>query len=227
MTNWHKEKIIETYYVLSKNNPKKPKITKTTIKNPSINEVWFYHIQRKNIDCLQQMLNDNVIKINERDSLHGETILHRAIQKRSLKLIDFCIKNNADLHIISADDETPLYETCHRYVGIKVFKKIWLQLKPSQVSEYLVQENPRGINLIEKLCTSDKNIPKLVWLEKTFPQQWGDLKTDKNNWLKLIELAKEREAKEICLFLKGLQKIKNDLEMELQNKIEKTKRLKI
>jgi hypothetical protein len=227
MANWQKEKIIEIYYVLSKDNPQKVKITRTTIKKPSINEVWFYHAHKKNIDFLQQMLDENIIEINAKDNLHGETILHRAIQKRSLKLIDFCIKNNANLHIVSGDDETPLEETTHRYISMPIFKKIWLQVNQLDIVKYLTQESLRSITMIERLCTSDKNIPKLLWLEKTFPKQWQELKDNTKIWNKLIEITKEREAKDVFLLLKGLQKIKNDLEMELQNKTEKTKRLKI
>jgi hypothetical protein len=227
MTNWKKDKIIEIYHVWEQGNVENKRIERTTVKNPSINKTWFYHIGKKNIDYLEQMINEKIVDINIREEFDGETILHRAIRKRSLKLIDFCIKHKADFHIISGDEETPLEETTHRYISLKVFKKIWLQVEPSKIAEYLTQESPRSITMIERLCTSDKNIPKLLWLEKTFPEQWQELKNDTKNWDNLIEIAKDREANDTFLFLKGLQKIKNDLKRELQNKIEKTKRLKI
>jgi hypothetical protein len=121
----------------------------------------------------------------------------------------------------------PLEETTHRNISMPVFKKIWLQVEPSKIVHYLTKESPRSITMIERLCTSDKNIPKLLWLEKTFPEQWKELKNDTKNWDNLIEISKDREANDTFLFLKGLQKIKNDLKRELQNKTEKTKRLKI
>lgn len=227
MTNWKKDKIIETYHIWEQGNIENIRTERKVINNPTINRTWFYHVTQKNIECLEQMIQEKVVDINVRNEFDGETILHEAIQKRSLKLIDFCLKHNADFHIISHDEETPLEETTHRYASMPVFKKIWLQLDPLKIAHYLTKESPRSITMIERLCTSDKNIPKLLWLEKTFPEQWQELKNDTKNWDNLIKISKEREANEICLFLRGLQKIKNDLKRELQNKTEKTKRLKI
>lgn len=227
MTNWKKDKIIETYHIWEQGNIENKRIERNIIHNPSINKTWFYHINQKNIVCLEQMINEKIVDINIRDEFDGETIFHRSIYKRSLKLIDFCIKHSANFHIVSGDDETPLDETTHRYIGLQVFKRIWLQVEPLKISQYLTQESPRSITMMERLCSSDKNIPKLLWLEKTFPEQWKELKNDTKNWDNLIEIAKDREANATFLFLKGLQKIQNDLKMELQNKTEKTKRLKI
>lgn len=229
MTNWKKDKIVETYRIWEQGNIENIRTERQTIHNPSINKTWFYHIKHKNIEYLEQMISEKVVDINIRDNVEfdGETIFHRAIQKNSLKLIDFCLKYNADFNLVSYDEETPLEETSHRHVSLKVFKKIWLQIEPLKIAHYLTKESPRSITMIERLCTSDKNIPKLLWLEKTFPKQWQELKNDTKNWDNLIKISKEREANEICLFLRGLQKIKNDLKRELQNKTEKTKRLKI
>lgn len=227
MTNWKKEKIIETYCIVKPNQIENKIKKRIIIHNPSITRIWFYHIKNKNIDCLEEMINEKIVNINIKSEFEGETIFHRSIQKRSLKLINFCLKHKADFHIISGDDETPLEETTHRYISMPVFKKIWSKVEQDKIAYYLSKESPRSITMIERLCTSNLNIEKLIWLEKKFPEQWQELKNNTSSWKELIKIAKERNADEIEFFLKGLQKIKNDLEMELQNKLIKTKRLKI
>jgi hypothetical protein len=82
MTNWKKDKIIETYHIWEQGNIENIRTERKTINNPSINRTWFYHIAQKNIECLEQMISEKVVDINIRDEDDGETVFHTAIPFR-------------------------------------------------------------------------------------------------------------------------------------------------
>ncbi len=224
METWKKDKVLEIYYILNHKNPGHPKLKRITIDNPSVEDIWFYHAKRKNIEHLQTMLDEKVVQINSRDRMTGDTLSHYAVQKKNLALINFCLKNNADFNIKSGDNETVFCEACYKHVGIRVFKEIWGTINPLQINKNLFDKDCSDNLLIHRLCAFDENIKKLYWLEKQFPEQWQALKSNKKIWTELIEHAKEKDANEIFLYLKGLQNLKNDLENTLPQIINNTKK---
>lgn len=230
MESWKKEKIVKAYILCesdaNKNWTRSRKLQ--TVKNPSIQEIWFYHIKNKNIKNLQEMIDQKVIDIDQKYDEDGETIVHCAIQVGSRKLIDFCIKNKANFYMVSSvEEETGFYEASQYYVSTNLFIKVWSQIEKGTEYREFCRENCEGTSLIKKLCCNDKNLEKIFWIEKQFPESWERLKSNKKQWNEILDFSKEKESQEVLLFLKGLQKIKNELEKDLQNKIENTKRLKI
>ena len=224
MENWKKKKIIETYYVLEPGNPGKSKLKREIIDNPSVLDIWFYHAKQKNINHLQTMLDEKVVDINIRDKITEDTISHYAVQQKNLSLIEFCLKNNANFNIKSGDQETVFCEACYKHVGINVFKKIWETIHPSDLNKHLFDTDCVDSFLINRLSAFDRNIKKIIWLEKKFPVQWLELKNNKKVWLEIVENARYREANKIFLYLKGLQNLKNDLENNLPQKVTNNKK---
>lgn len=230
---WKKEKIIDTIYIIDVDDNFKP-ISKGVLKrhitkNPNVNQLWFYYIRKNNIQALQEMIDEKVAFIDIEDSDDGETILHRAIQLRNMKLVNFSIKNNANLyHKSYVEKEIPFYEASQPYVGVKIFKEIWKLLPKNKLFDIFNEINCEEISLIQKLISNDKNLSKLNWIEKYFNNEWLTFKEDKEKYQKLINYAESKDAYKNVFFLRGLQTIKNNLKKNLiKNKSNKIRVNKI
>jgi hypothetical protein len=228
MTNWKKKQIKEIYYVSDlEAQDSKFERQVSIIDNPTVEQTWFYHIKQKDTDLLQQMLDEKVVDINIK-SQDGDSIVHLAITKRSKKLLDFCIKNKADFYKLSTyDEESGFYETVYGHVNLSIFKKVWSLIDKDKIMNVFHKPNCTGQTFIQKLVSDDRNIDKVIWIEQTFPNEWNAVKENKKLWEELEDTAKEENAQGLLLYLKGLQKIKNQLEISLPIKNQKKRRLKI
>ncbi len=197
-----------------------------TINNPEAIDVWFFHIKNKNIEALQEMLDEGVIDINIKSQEHGDTIVHVSIQRRSLKLLDFCIKNKADFNIKSdGEGETAFFESSHGYVGLKVFRRVWRELNVKKFNKTLNDQSHTGQKLYERLCYDDRNVYKLEWLSKEYPIEWNKFNQINNE--KMIKYSMVCEANKNLFFIKGLQNIKNKLQKNLLQTNKLSKKIKI
>jgi len=227
---WKLNKIKERYLCITMDSDGRnvfgKKMVIKTINNPSVNDIWFFHIKNKNIVALQEMLDVGVIKIDVQDKVQGDTIVHESIQRRNLKLLDFCIKNKADFNMkASVDGETALFESSYGYVGIRVFRIVWQQLNVKNLYKTLMEKSDNGKRLYENLCGDDRNIHKLEWLSRVYLEDWNKFKL--LNLEKMINCAAKEGANKNLFFIKGLQNIKNKLQKNLLQTNKLNKKIKI
>lgn len=213
MKTWKKDKIIERYYRINTDTGESGYFNLVT-KNPTIEQVWFSHIRKVNIRALKNMLDEKVIEINVKHKEDGDSIVHYAVRKKSLVLLNFCLQNKADFNLVSnVEEETAYYEASYGYIGIKIFSKVFENINEEYLADFLLQKNCTESMLIKNLCEDNRNYRKILWLEKKYPYEWNEFK--KKYLQKMIAWAEQAEANNNIFILKGLQKIKKQLENNL------------
>lgn len=218
LSSWKIPKITQVVYV---SNPDRQGFEKQirVIKDPSIEEIWFEHVKKGNVVSLQQMLSEKLCTIDLPNPEDGDSLAHSAVWNKNQKLLKFALEHKANFNSKTLYDEESVYfSACYGRIGIITFKKIWATINKQNIKDVLLEENGPGKTAIETLCSNNKNLSKLIWIEKKFPVEFTEIKNRSfNNKKTLIEISQEKEAFLITYFLKGLKKLNTELNKTLKN----------
>lgn len=181
-------KIFEKIDVLNKNG-EGIKIRKE-IKNPTQEQKWFYFVENKKIDLLQEMIRENY-NVNKIDT-QGQTIAHHALLLKSRKLFSLCLCNSVNFNVVDIFEINPskviFQKNISTYFFINIIKRIDFS--------YLVQHEDYK-NEIFFLINCESNLPKIKFLFISYPYIMEPLRDS------LIVRALERESVEIWKYLSG------------------------
>ena len=181
-------KIFEKIDVLDRNG-KGIKMRKE-IKNPTQEQKWFYFVENKKIDLLQQMIRENY-NVNKIDT-QGQTIAHYALLLKSRKLFGLCLCNSVNFDVEDIFEVNPSKVIFQKNISLYFFRNIIKRIDFS----YLVQhENYK--NEIFFLINYESNLSKLKFLFVFYPHIMEPLRDS------LIMCALERNSIEIWKYLSG------------------------
>lgn len=206
--SWYLSEIYQIFYVSQGHGFKKET---RIIKNPNLKQLWNFYVSHKNIPMLQSMINSHIDNslINTKNE-NGDTIIH---QIKSIQMYQFAIKNKADFSIDNIDGETGYYYSSYYFISLKAFQLVWKQLSQNQAIQKL-KEIPIGVSTFANLCSNDKNLSKLIWLEKHFK-----ISFDKYFEIsQYIQYAHNHQSYKNVLFLKKMFALNNQLNYDLNLK---------
>lgn len=173
--------------------------------NPTLNEKWFYFIEVKNINELEQLIK-NGYKIDSIDE-NGSTIAHHAVFSRNKGLINFALKYKADFNRDDLMDVNPLKSVCLKNYSFNLFKKVF-----NLYSLKDLLDNHDFLSSLVFLVNSDLNLSKIKWLFLRDKEIMESYKQE------LIEVALHKKSIKIWEYLSGRDKLISSLNKKLKEK---------